>query len=126
MSSIRGTARAASSPRTSSRIPARGIGIIITAAAVRSRSSESTGRPSARRRMSSSSDMPVPKRRVRPQSPPIERAAISSTTGSSAPPARRRSSQCTAPSERPRARAARAATAATAAWVAAGSRDGVT
>ena len=60
----------------------------MTAAAARSRSNEGTARPRARRRISSSSDMPVPKRSVRPQSPPIERAAISSTTGSS--PARGR------------------------------------
>src|SRR5438132_879995 len=81
ISSTPGTSSAASWPRTATRRPARGIGIIITPAARRSRSNESIFQPSAWRRISSSSVMPVPNRRVREQRPPIERAATSMTQG---------------------------------------------
>ena len=93
--------RARAPPR---RTPARGIGIIMTPAAAASRSSARIARPSACRRISSSSDIPVPNRSVREQSPPIERAAISMTA--TAPRRPRRSSAWTGPSAGPSARAA--------------------
>ena len=82
------------------------------------------GRSSAWRRMISSSDMPVPKRSVREQRPPMERAAISISHG---PPGIHAQLGVDGPvvqAERARGRARR--TRATACWVAAGSRDGVT
>ena len=56
--------------------------------------------PRAWRRISSSSDIPVPKRSVREQSPPIERAATSMIH---APSPLTRSSAWTGPSLRPSA-----------------------
>ena len=102
-----GTARASSRPATSSSTPPRGIGIIMTAAAARSRSSEGTARPRARRRMSSSSDMPVPKRSVR-RAEAADRARRDLQHHRLEPGRGRAQPQlaCTAPSERPSARAA--------------------
>ena len=57
-SSIPGTASAASRPCTAWSTPPRGIGIIMTPAGRRSRSSESSSIPSAWRMTSSSSEMP--------------------------------------------------------------------
>ncbi len=88
-----------------------------------SRESEDTGRPMAWATTISSSDSPAPKRRERAHSPPMLRAATSSTTG---PEGERRSSACSGPSASPRARAAADATRRTASCSGAGWRDGVT
>ena len=114
ISSIPSTALAASCPRTSSRIPPRGIGIIMTPAGFRSRSRLSISIPRAWRRINSSRVRPVPKRSVREQSPPIERAAISITQG---PASFTLSSAWMGPSLNPRALAAHAVRSATAVWV---------
>src|SRR5947199_5590203 len=103
--------------------PARGIGILITPAACRSRSNESIFQPSAWRRISSSSVMPVPNRRVREQRPPSERAATSMTQG---PLSLTLSSAWTGPSVSPSAAHARRVTSAMRACVAAGWREGRT
>src|SRR5207249_111470 len=91
--------------------------------ACRSRSNESIFQPSAWRRISSSSVMPVPNRRVREQRPPIERAATSTTQG---PASLTLSSAWTGPSVSPSAAHARRVTSAMRACVPAGRRDGVT
>src|SRR5438270_482173 len=121
-SSTPGTVAAASCPCTAASRPARGIGIIMTPAGRRSRTSDAMGQPSAWRRMISSSVMPVPKRSVREQSPPMDRAATSSTHG---PSSFTRSSAWTGPSLRPRAAQAAAATASMLRCTSAGSREGV-
>ena len=95
----------------------------MTPAGRRSRTSVSIGRPSAWRRMISSSVTPVPKRSVREHRPPIERAATSSTHG---PASLTRSSACTGPSTSPSAVQAEAATRSIACCTAAGKREGVT
>ncbi len=118
-----GTDPAASRPFTLLRIPALGIGSMRTPAAPGSRSRSSMSRPAARRRISSSSETPVPKRSVREQRPPMERAAISMTTARSPST---RSSACTGPSMRPRAAAACAVVSRIRVCAASGRRDGVT
>ena len=130
-SSTCGTARAASTPRTSRNTPPPvGTGIIITPEAVGSRSNDGIGIPNAWRTMISSRDAPVPSpespvpnRSAPLHRPPIGRAASSITQG---PLAFTRSSACTGPSRRPSAAAARSAHAATARCWSAGRRDGVT
>ena len=81
--SMPGTARAASSPATSRRMPARWIGIIMTPAGFRSRTIRVVLDPERMTNDSSSRDTPAPKRRVLEQRPPIVRAASSTVDGPS-------------------------------------------
>ena len=74
------TARASSCPSTARSTPAAGIGIIITPGRRRlPRAGPSSPRPRAWRRITCSRLTPAPKRSAREHSPPIERAASSST-----------------------------------------------
>ncbi len=61
------------------------MGSIITPEACDSLRTEASGSPMACATTSSSRDAPVPKRSARAQSPPMVRAATSSTTGPEGP-----------------------------------------
>ena len=122
-SSTPGTAFASATPVTPWSVPAFGIGSITTPEAPPDLSRLGIGSPAACRKSSSSSDKPTPKRRVREQRPPMERAATSRIQG---PFSLRRSSAWMGPSVSPSAAAALAAQSTTSRWRSAGNLEGVT